>query len=94
MNMNEKELERLLKALGNKRRLAILAYLKKVKESSVGEIASHIKLSLKATSKHLSVLYGIDALEKEQRSLNVFYRLNSKLPPIIKHVSNALPEYS
>ena len=78
--MTEKEFERVLKALANKRRLAILRYLRKEKEASVGDIAEEIKLSFRATSRHLSVLSGTNILEKEQRNVQVFYRLSSDLP--------------
>ena len=54
---NIKELERILKALANKRRLSILIYLKRHPEATVGEIASSIRLSLTSTSKHLSILH-------------------------------------
>jgi DNA-binding transcriptional ArsR family regulator len=81
-----KQHERPLKALANKRRLEIIKYLKEKKEATVGDIAEHIKLSFKATSKHLAVLYSADILEKEQRSLSCFYSLALKLPPVAKSV--------
>ncbi len=64
-----------MKALANGRRLAILKYLKKMKEANVGELAGEIKLSFKATSKHLGILYAVGILEKEQRNLTINYRL-------------------
>ncbi len=72
-----KNLERTLKALANKRRLEILKALKKAPgdELSVGESAEKINLSFKATSRHLKLLTDADILEKEQRGLQVFYRL-------------------
>ncbi len=75
-----KELERVLKALANKRRLAILSYIKKNKEASVGDIASAIRLSFKATSKHLGILIAADILDREQRRLQMYYRISSTLP--------------
>lgn len=75
-----KELEKPLKALANRRRLAIVKYLKQNREASVGEIAGAIKLSFRATSKHLGILAAADILNKEQRSLTVHYRLASPLP--------------
>ena len=75
-----KEAERLLKSLANRRRLAIVRYLKGRREASVGDIAAAIKLSLKATSKHLGLLYTVDILERAQRTLLMSYRL-SKAPP-------------
>lgn len=77
-----RQLERTLKALANKRRLAILKYLKKNKEASVTEIAGAIKLSFKSTSRHLSILTAADILDKDQRSLQVFYRISDTLPAI------------
>jgi DNA-binding transcriptional ArsR family regulator len=75
MERDVKNLERSLKALANRRRLAILRHLKKNKEASVAEIAGAIHISLKATSKHLGVLAGADIVEREQRSLFMFYRI-------------------
>ena len=80
-----KELERLLKGLANKRRLAILKYLKNTREATVGEIAKEIKLSFKATSKHLNILAALDILDKEQRSLQIYYRLVVSQRPPVKH---------
>lgn len=68
-------LEKALKALANRRRLAILGYLKREKEASVGDIARAIKLSIKATSKHLRILAGADLVARDQRNLLGFYRL-------------------
>lgn len=70
------QLDRLFKSLGNRRRLAIVKLLKQKQEASVTEIAEHIKLSHRSTSKHLAVLSAADVVDKEQRSLSVFYRLN------------------
>ncbi len=69
------KLERTLKALANRRRLAIIGYLKKEREASVGDIAGAIKLSFKATSKHLGLLAAVDILNKDQRSSQMYYRL-------------------
>ncbi len=81
-----KELERNLKALANRRRLAILKYLKENREASVGDIAAEINLSLKATSKHLGVLAAADIVEKDQRSSQVFYRLASPVKSAARHI--------
>lgn len=73
-----KEYEKILKALANRRRLQIVKLLKDKKEANVGKIADEIKLSFKATSKHLSVLSGADIVTKEQRSLSAYYSLEQK----------------
>ncbi len=85
-----KDLERLLKVLANRRRLEIIKYLKNKKEATVADIASGIKLSFKATSKHLGILYGADIVDREQRSLQMYYRLQSTLKPVAKYISNSL----
>lgn len=83
-------MEKNLKALANRRRLAILKFLKNNREASVKQIATQIKLSIKATSKHLVILLALDIVEREQRSLNVFYSISAKLKPEIKCIINLL----
>mgnify|MGYP001567409033 CR=1 FL=1 len=81
--MKEKELEKILKALANKRRILILKYLKKVGTASVGDVASDIKLSFKATSKHLIILLNADVVDKEQISLTMMYSLSKANHPMV-----------
>jgi DNA-binding transcriptional ArsR family regulator len=81
-----KDLERVLKALANRRRLAIMRYLKEHNEAPVGEIAEAIRLPFRSTSKHLAVLAAADIVERDQRSLQMFYRLTGKLHAIAKSV--------
>ncbi len=75
--MKEVELERGLKILANRRRLAILNLLRKKKEASVTEVSEVIRLSFTSTSKHLTMLERAGFVDKEQRSTNVFYKLNT-----------------
>ena len=88
--MKEKELEKILKALANKCRLSILKYLKSEGSASVGDIASEIKLSFKATSKHLMILSHADIVEKEQVSLTMIYSLSKENHPIVKKLFELL----
>lgn len=83
---NVREYEKILKVFANSRRLEIVRYLKEKKEASVGDIAKYIKLSFKATSKHLSILISVDLFEKEQRGLLVFYRLSKVHTPLAKSI--------
>lgn len=85
-----RELEKQLKALANRRRLAILKYLKDKGEASVMQIAEEIKLSFKATSKHLGVLAARDVIDREQRGLQMFYRLADKQDLAVKHILSLL----
>lgn len=79
-----KEIERVLKALGNKRRLGIIRYLNNKSQASVGDIAEEIKLSVKSTSRHLAVLFVVDLVDREQVHTTVFYRLAKPPSPIFK----------
>ena len=88
--MNEKELKRILKSLANKRRIAIVRFLKNEKEAMVGSIAEKIRLSFKATSKHLSILSSANILEKEQRSSQVFYSISTDLPELARRIISLL----
>jgi len=85
-----RDLEKILKILANKRRLAIIKYLQKTKEAKVGDISDELKISFKATSKHLCMLFNADILEKEQRSLQMWYKLSPEQNNIVKHISNSL----
>lgn len=82
--------ERVLKALGNRRRLAIVRFLKRRREASVGDIADEIKLSFKATSKHLAVLSNADILQREQKSLNMYYSIASDLGAVARALISIL----
>ena len=86
-DMKEAEGERLLKALANRRRLAILNLLAKRKEANVSDISELIRLSFTSTSKHLTMLERAGFVAKEQRSLNMFYRIAPDAPAILKAVS-------
>jgi DNA-binding transcriptional ArsR family regulator len=82
--------EKILKALANRRRLQILKFLKTRKEATVGEISQHLKITFKATSKHLALLSAVDIIDREQRSLSMFYHLSASPPPVAKSVISYL----
>jgi len=88
--MKEKELEKVFKSLANRRRLAILAFLKKKKQANVGEIAGEIKLSFKSTSRHLGVLASSGILDKEQSSLYSIYSFSNEPNETLKKILNLL----
>jgi len=73
----ERELEKIYKAVANRRRIAILRYLKSG-NATVGEVAKAIKLSVKSTSRHLQVLAGARLIAAEQRGLYMHYTLDQK----------------
>lgn len=82
--MKDVELERQIKALANRRRIAILRFLRKKKEAHVGAIADEIELSFKSTSNHLLILESAGLLNKEQRSTNMFYHLAPDAPRTLR----------
>jgi DNA-binding transcriptional ArsR family regulator len=88
--MNRRALEKTLKAVANKRRLLILEFLLKEKEANVGEITEHLNLSYKSTSRHLSTLSGADIIDREQRSLEAYYRLSKDMPEVVKQIMRHL----
>jgi ArsR family transcriptional regulator len=81
-----KELERVLKAFANKRRIEILQLLKTRKETFVGSIAEKINLSVKSTSRHLAILYAAGLIEKAQRNTSVYYRVANDLPEVARRI--------
>ena len=85
-----KDLEKQLKALANKRRLAIIAILKKNKVLGVGDISREIKLSLKSTSKHLIILHRANLLERTQQKLVVYYFLPKEQNSLLKTILTLL----
>lgn len=85
-----REPERILKALANRRRLAIIRLLRQHRELAVGEIAEKIHLSFKSTSRHLSVLRAADIVERDQRGLLVFYCLARQQPSLVRAILHHL----
>lgn len=85
-----KQFEKILKALANKRRLAIVRFLKNNPGMPVGEIAQEIKLSFKATSKHLGILSAADIVDAEKRSLQIYYSLSTQGPSLAKQIIGKL----
>ena len=85
-----KHTEKILKALANRRRLAIIKFLNTKGNAKVGDIAKEIGISFKATSKHLGVLRTADIVDREQVSLEMYYSLSKPLSDIILSVIDVL----
>ena len=84
--MDVNQMEKILKAAANRRRLKILKYLNNHRRVSVGELAGQIKLSFRSTSRHLAILRNVDLVETEQSNLNVFYSFSSSAPKIVEQI--------
>ena len=68
---------RLLKALANERRLAILCHLGRG-EMTVGQLADAVGLSLSALSQHLAKLRADGVVTARRRSQTIVYALASR----------------
>ncbi|OHA16671.1 MAG: hypothetical protein A3G52_03080 [Candidatus Taylorbacteria bacterium RIFCSPLOWO2_12_FULL_43_20] len=84
------DLEKSIKALANRRRLAIARLLKKSSDLTVGELAENIKLSFKSTSRHLSVLYAAEIIGRDQKGLEMHYYLHKIQKPGAKEIISIL----
>lgn len=82
---------RLLRAMGNERRLLILCHLSE-REHSVSELCRLVGLSQSALSQHLAKLRR-DHLVKTRRSAQtVFYSVASpEVTPILRTLSEVIP---
>ena len=88
--MKIRDLEKVLKALANERRLRIVGFLLKNKKADVTEISENINLSFRSTSKHLYLLKQSDIVEIEHKSLHSYYSLIVNLPGFVKSIINNL----
>jgi len=85
-----KQLEKILKGLANRRRLAIIKILLKQKVMTVAEIAGEINLSFTSTSKHLAILRQLDIVDSQQKSLSVYYSISKSLPEVVQLLSKSI----
>lgn len=85
-----KQLEKTLKAMSNRRRLAIIKFLKETGGATVGEISREIRISFKTTSKHLGILLAADIVDREQKGRAVLYFLAKESKPIVKSLVSLL----
>lgn len=71
------EAARLLKALGNEKRLEILFHLDG-KELNVGEMEKIVGLSQSALSQHLAILRSEDIVQTRREAQTIFYSIKSE----------------
>lgn len=76
MRRHAGEAARLLKALGNEKRLQLLCLLVEG-ERSVGELNAHLDLSQSALSQHLAVLREDGLVEARREAQAVLYSLSA-----------------
>ncbi|MEK7614272.1 MAG: helix-turn-helix transcriptional regulator [Patescibacteria group bacterium] len=76
----------IFKILGNINRLKIVSILNEKGGMYVGDIATKLDISIKATSKHLILFGNLDVLEYKGQSGHVLYYINPVMPEDIKKV--------
>lgn len=79
-----------MKGFANRRRLAILRFIRKNRQVSVGDIAKEINLSFKSTSKHIAVLVSADLLEHEQVGPKMYYYISKDVSEIFRRIISEL----
>jgi len=80
---------KILKSMGNQRRLEILACLSE-KEMSVGQLERTIKISQSALSQHLGRLRRDDIVTTRREAQTIFYSLYSeKIRRLLESISLA-----
>ncbi len=84
--MTDKEWVKILKALGNEKRLKIIKLLSRSGAYSVSDVAGSIKLSFKSTSKHLNRLSQLGILESEGKGKFIEYNLYSDIDGEVKRI--------
>ena len=83
-NLDMRDHARVLKALAHHKRLEILKHLLSKREAEAEHIATHLKLSLESTSKHLNILVEHEILAVERNGPFVYYSVSKVLPTLAK----------
>lgn len=81
-----KDWEKIFKALGNVNRLNIIKALHRARVLTVTNVADQLKISFKATSKHLNMLKHLDMLQSEAKYGQVYYSLNPDVRADVRYI--------
>jgi len=65
-------------------------YVRDKKDANLANIAGHLKLSYKATAKHVGQLTLAGILDKETRSGVVFFSISKEMPALARHTLSLL----
>jgi len=85
-----RHLEAALKALANRRRLLMLATVRRQREMHVSGLAEQLRLPVKTVSRNLRLLERAGLMHSDQRQGFVFYRLSPHAPAFAKIMLEAL----
>jgi len=87
---NIRTLEKQMKALSGRKRLLILAYLKKYKVATVSALARELKSKIFAISQHLRILRTLEIVHDNRLGRAVVYRLSKQQEEPVKKVISML----
>ena len=90
LTMKLSDQERLYKALANRKRIAILRYLKNNGDHSVSDVADHIGISDTATSKHLLALQEASLVQTGTHERPALYRIRKRQSERVKRILKAI----
>lgn len=85
-----KEIEQLLKGLGSRKRLEILAELRKRRTATASDLAQALHISRPAASQHLRILRHVGVVIYKKRGQYVSYRINLDQNPLTRHLLRML----
>lgn len=93
--MNPEDVTRLLNALGDPNRQAILMVLGNQKRLNVGEITSHFSISRPAISHHLKILKDAKILIAEKQGQETYYMIDGEsviqeLQTVVEVITNCI----
>ena len=83
---NLRQWSTVFRGLANPYRLRIIALLQRNGSMSVSALTEALGITIKNTSRNLSIMQNLDILESEGRDGHVFYRLNHRLADDIRQV--------
>ena len=87
---NIRTIEKQMKALAGRKRLLILAYLKRHKFATVSDLARELKSKVFAISQHLRVLRTLEIVRDNRLGRSVAYRLSKEQEEPVKKVLSML----
>jgi len=86
MKRDIKQWTTLYRGLGNQNRLRILQLLKQKERLSVTELAKELNITIKNTSRNLSILSNLDLVRFQGERGRVYYFMNVRIPEEIKQI--------
>jgi len=77
---------KVFRGLGNPNRIRIIRILSEVEKMSVTDLSEELKITLKNTSRNLSILHNLGLVDFQGKSDHVYYSLNSGIEREIESI--------